>query len=312
MKGAPIRLSAVLVCLLNGSMAMAAGSGVTVGTFTAEQTCTTYELKWGREFAASSSSAAAAGATSIDGSGAASGYIAGSNSSSVYAREWGADLRRECVQNFPQLRSTIIAALASAGPIASSGQSLTLSGRLTDVGYDAQTVGTQRSMVTDQFMVVTIEFQLRDRSGRVVYGGALTKRLNISTGTETADISYSRSQTGGTTFSQIQQQVGFAVARAVIFHLQPLRVVENDGKAIALNYGTPLVPLGSAVIVTGSGSLRGKRLTVTSSMPGRAIAESDARISLADIAPGTLVMFAEADDAAAKSRVFERVDLPEN
>jgi len=301
----------VAALAFTGTFAQTAEASVAVGTFTSEKTCTTYELEWGREFAAASSSSGASGGYVAGNYGAAGGYSGYSRSSSVYAREWGTELRRECVQNFPQMRSTIASALASAGPVYSDG-SYTLTGRITDVGYDAQTVDTKGSSIVDQYMVVSVEFQVRSKTGKVVYGGALTKRLNILTGTETAEVSYARAQSGRTTFSQIQQQIGFAVARAVIFHFNPLRVVDNDGKSIALNFGAPLVPLGSAVIVATASSLQGRRLTVTSSMSGRAVATSDANIPLRDVPIGSPVTFAESDDPAANSRVYERVELPEN
>jgi hypothetical protein len=304
-----IKLAIALTgCLLIAGQAQAAGSAITIGTFTAEKTCTTYELQWGREFSASAGSSSASGA--VDAYGAA--YGSSSRYASVYARSWGTELRRECEQNFPQMRSTIADALGSAGPVTGGGSGMVLSGSVTNVGYDAQSVGTSGSQISDQFMVVAVEYKLRNKAGQIVFSGALTKRLNIATGAETADVTYTRTQSGRTTFAQIQQQVGYAVARAVIFHLNPLRIVQNDGQSVALNYGTPLVPLGSAVIVAGGNSLRGRRLTVTSSMDGRAVAESDAHVILADVAPGTTATFVEADDPAANSRVHERVELPEN
>ncbi|MBU6269199.1 MAG: hypothetical protein KGN34_16750 [Sphingomonadales bacterium] len=305
-----LRLAPIVVALLVSAQARA--GTISVGVFTAEKTCTTYELEWGREFAASASASASAGEASGNFLGGSASYGSASRSASIYAREWGTELRRECVRNFPAVRSTLASALASAGPVASPDGPLTLTGRLTGVGYESQTVDTAGSAIADQFMVVGIEFALRNRAGRIVYGGALTKRLNIDAGSETADVSFSRSQSGRTTFAQLQQQVAYAVARNVLFHLHPLRVVANDGKAIALNYGTPLVPLGSAVLVPSATSLRGRRLTVVSARNDQAVAESDAHAALQDVPVGAVVTFAEADDPAANSRVFQRVELPEN
>lgn len=296
--------------LLAGTSADAAS--ITVGTFNAEKSCVVYEQEWGREFAAAAGATASGAVVASDGHTEAAGYNSVSRYAGIYAKEWGTELRRECVENFPQVRSTLASALASTGPVILDGQPLTLTGRLTDVGYDVRFVETQNSTIVDQFMVVSIEFQLRNRAGRIAYGGAITKRFNIASSAETEDVSYDRVQSGRTTFSQVQQQVGFAVARAVIFHFKPLRVTDNDGKSLALNYGTPLVPIGSAVIVSGPTSLSGRRLTVISSMAGRSVAKSDAGISLGDVPRGSLATFADADDPVANSRVFERVDLPDN
>jgi hypothetical protein len=278
-----------LLFVLAALPAHAQGIPITVSTFTTEKSCTTYELDWGREFAH-------ADAYSV-----------------TVAKAWGSQLVRDCQQNFPGLRTTIAAAFASAGvPSELRGRRLTLTGRLTDVGYSTGSVATEGSTVAGQAMVVSVSFEVKDAGERIVYGGALTKRFPINASTSTASVATEQSETGRTTFSQLEREVAYAIARAVTFHVAPLRVAANDGHRIELNYGSPLVPLGAAIIVPHGGSLRNSRLNVTSATGSGAIADSEGGADVSDVAVGTAVTFAEADDPAANGRAYDRVDLPEN
>jgi hypothetical protein len=299
-----LRALALVAALGLGTVAHAQGVPVTVGAFTASKTCTTYVLQWGRVAASSESGSAGY----VNGYGA--GYVSGSSSS--YAAEWGAELRRECEQHFSNLRSTVASALASSDALRRSGRHLILTGRLTNVGYDTSSVGTQGSTVGNQSIVVTIEFQLKDAGGRLVYGGAITKHFPIEDTTDTASVSYHRQLSGAAGFTQTQREAAYAVARAVVFHFDPLRVTANDGTRVALNYGTPLVPLGSAIMVSQQGSLGAFRLNVSSATGSEATAESDGGVSVRGVPIGSIVTFVEADDAQAGSNLLQHGTIPEN
>lgn len=281
--------SALAPLLLLAGPAHGQGIPITVATFTSEKSCTVYELQWGREFAQ-------ADAYSV-----------------TVARAWGSQLVRDCQQNFPGLRGTLSAAFASAGvPRELRGRRLVLSGRLTDAGFESQSISTGGSTVAGESMVVSVDFQVRDATGHVVYGGALTKRFPIGAHTRTSSVASDQSDTGRSNFSQLQREVAYAVARSVTFHIAPLRVTANDGHRLQLNYGAPLVPLGSAVQVPHTGSLRTSRLNVVSATGTDSLAESEVPVDLGDVPVGTVVTFAEADDPAANTRRYERQELPEN
>lgn len=291
---------------------IAAEPTLKVGSFTAEETCHTYVLEWGREVAATASSASHGSVTAADGYGYARATAARSSSAAYYAREWGSEIQRECTQNFPNIRSTLASSLASVGGMPISAQGLTLTGRVTQIGYQSNSLETQSTAVSNDEMIMGVEFQLRDNRGDIVFGGSILKRVLLASTSNNSENGFVSDGSGTAGFIRAQNEIGFAVARAVLFRFRPLQVVEVDEKELSLNYGAPIVPIGSSIIVQGSRSLRGNRLTVVSAMQGTSIAESDARIRLDDVAPGAIVTFVENDDPAANSRVHRTVDLPEN
>lgn len=307
-----LRAAIVAAAIATATGAAAASPGISVRSFTSEKTCTLYELEWGREVSAAAASSQSAVGAASDGYGAAVAGASASREAWVYAREWGTELRRECVQNFPNLRSTVAAALASAGPVDTGGQALSLDGRLTNVGYSVERLDSGGSSFLRGYMLVSFEHHLRNAAGQIVFGGVITKRLLIQDVSDTTAIAYANTQAGRTTFGQIQQQVGLALARSVIFHLSPPRVTGSDGGSVSLSYGAPLIPVGATVLAPTAAGGRIRRLTVVGSVTGQATAESDGGISLADVPVGAVVTFVEAEDPAARARVFDRVALPEN
>ncbi|NBB65738.1 hypothetical protein GVN18_41475, partial [Pseudomonas sp. ODNR1LW] len=75
---------------------------VVIGDFTSAQSCTTYILTSG-------SIGAAASHTRV--------YGVGSKTSAAFAATWRQDLVRDCVDNFPGLRTSITSALAASGGV---------------------------------------------------------------------------------------------------------------------------------------------------------------------------------------------------
>lgn len=271
---------AITGCAL--SHAPALGAIITVGTFTSERSCSVYALTSGRS-------------ASVE-----TAYVA------VAVSSFKTELVRSCTQNFPAMRSTVAAAIASSGKF-TGGQRLVLSGRLTDAGVHSSSVATGGVSMASDSAVVSIEYQLRDATGKAVYGGLITKSLPVSTTVSTDAAESSDSQSGRSLFSQLQREAALAVARSASFKVEPLRVTGNDGRHIRLNYGEPFVGLGATVNAESRGGMGSVRLDVTSATSDSALAESEAGASLADIAPGSRATYIEGD---ANGRRYERVDLP--
>lgn len=301
---------ASLTCAAAFAATPAQAGSLSVGKWATEESCRFYVTEWEREVAVASGSSQSAGAAVVTPYGAAGARQSSSQSSVAYLREWGQELNEICTQNFPRIRSTLASAMASNGAFNPGDGVFTVEGSLTDIGYESTAYDSEASDEASDNILVTVTYQVRNAKGNVLYGGELTKSFNVATLIETAGSTYQSSQSGRTVFSQLQSEVGFAVARQVLFHFEPLRVVANDGQSVAFNYGPPLIPMGAAIMVSGERSLQPRKLVVTGALPGRAVARSPSRVSLADVTIGSAAFFAEEEDPYADADVIEGARLP--
>lgn len=304
-----IALAALAASLTCGATAANAGT-LSVGKWATEESCRVIVTEWEREVAVATGSSQSAGAAVVTPYGAAAARRSSSQSSSAYLREWGTELNEICAQNFPRIRSTMASALASNGAVNPGDGAFTVEGFLTDFGYESSAYDSDAVSESNDNILVSVTYQVRNAKGNVVYGGALTKSFNVATLAETAGSSFQSTQSGRTVFSQLQAEVGYAVARQVLFHFEPLRVVANDGQAVAFNYGPPLIPMGAAIMVSGERSLMPKRVVVSGALPGRAVAQSPAMGSLADVTIGSAAFFAEEEDPYSEQSDSPSVRLP--
>ncbi len=245
--------------------------------------------------------------------GVATGYGA------AYASEtrWVSFLVRDCVDNFASLRLSLQAALAASGKLAvvpgTGAARYVVSGRISDVSGGGPAVPTQRPpggdyAVSSSTMTVNMDVTLQDASGRIVYGGLLTKQLETGFSMETRGLATESSRSGQALYTELQHQVALAVARVVAFRIEPLRVTAASPQRVELNYGSPLLQLGQMVQVTApNGAI--VRYTITGAGPASAQADLYGG-NAAAVAPGAEAIVIENEEAAAHARRFERVDLP--
>ncbi|MFX7988762.1 hypothetical protein ABTK55_19505, partial [Acinetobacter baumannii] len=90
------------------------------------------------------------------------------------------------------------------------------------------------------------------------------------------------------------------------FHFDPLRITMVNGKIIGLNYGAPLLPLGTIVQAIGADGLP-LRYHVIAAADGSSTAQLDGDGDYQSLQPGAPVTAIEADDPAANQRRFNRV-----
>src|ERR1700761_6424817 len=285
-------LVATLMLGLSPAQAQSGRPSISVGRITAEQSCTLYQESAGRSDLVATPWAVA-------------------ESSS-----WRTWLVRDCVQNFATIRASLQAALASSGKftVGSSGGRYTVTGAISQIGGNlgpAPDVPTSPGgfSVSSTQIFASIEVTLKDASGRIVYGGLLTKHLETGSNIQTPGLATSSSQSGEAVYTELQNQVALAVARLVAFHIEPLRVVSNEGNQIELNYGSPLLSLGTVVHAFGPGGAK-LRYLVTSAGPDSSTAELKGDGDPSIIAPGSEATVIESDDDAANERIYKRVDLP--
>lgn len=234
----------------------------------------------------------------------------------AYASSLRSWLVKDCETQFATMRASLESALASTGKFTVGGSgynvNVTLSG-VTEGGPAGVTPPAEERgeyHVSQSFMSVALDVTVTDSRGNVVYGGPLMKRIETSYSI-TADNTYSvGSNSGEAAYGQLQQEVALAVARLVAFKIEPLRVTDVDGYDIKLNYGSPLLKLGTIVQVDMRGGMRRLRYLVTSSDNRYALAEVDGDNDSSAIEPGAFASVIEEDDPAANGRRYRRTRLP--
>jgi hypothetical protein len=316
-------VAAVIVTLALGSDALAqARPTITIGKITAHQNCKVYQESEGhsamvarRDTVVASQDKAAAVATR-DGMAAErqNTTVAASRTTVAAVSSWRTWLVKDCTNDFPTIRNSLQAALAASGKLAVTGGGgrYVLSGAISQVGGGdepaTQTMSTGGFSVASQSIFVTMDVTLKDGSGRIVYGGSLTKHLEIGSNIQTAGMESGSSMSGEATYSQLQSQVALAVARLAAFHIVPLQVAGKEGDQIRVNYGAPLVPLGMVLHATSPDGFASVRYDVTSASADGAIAQKQGDGDSSRIEIGSPVAATEPGDP--EGRAYQRVDLP--
>jgi hypothetical protein len=266
---------------------------ITIGKFTGQKTCTLYRESAGRAAVVATPYAVAA------------------------AVSWRTWLVKDCVENFATIRASVEAALAATGKfvIKPSGGQYVVSGVMSDVSGgggtpDAPYPGANGYTIATNSMVVNMDVSLRDAKGRVIYGGVMTKRLETGSNNQFDDFYAKSSNTGQAAYGQLQHEVALAVARLIAFHISPLTVVSRDENTIVLNYGAPLLKLGTIVQVTSTDGRETIRYNVTSATANSAVAEIDSEGDVSRLMPGSFATVIEPEDPMANARRMKRVDLP--
>jgi hypothetical protein len=265
---------------------------ITIGKITTQKTCKVYQESAGR----SATVATAYAYASVD--------------------SWRTWLVKDCTTNFASIRASLEAALAASGKfVVKPGGKYTLTGVISQIGGDpnaapGDNVSGSSFSISNNSIFVSMEVTLRDSTGRAVYGGVLTKTIETASEIQTAGFSSASMKSGEGIYSVLQNQVALAVARLAAFHIVPLRVTGVEGNQIRLNYGAPLLTLGTAVEILPPSGFNAVRYAVTSSNPGGAVADQDNEANAAGVVPGTVATVIESDDPAVNARRTKRVDIP--
>jgi hypothetical protein len=96
----------------------------------------------------------------------------------------------------------------------------------------------------------------------------------------------------------------------VSFHFNPLLVNGVQGSKVKLNYGGPLLEVGTLLAVTSPDGFTTSRYRVSSVSPTSAIATQLGDTNVRDITPGSSAVVIEKGDPAANESNFEFVPLP--
>lgn len=296
---------------------------VTMGTIEAAQECTLYEgVRYSNKTRAKgSSNAYAAGAASgyagPAGGGGSAAFAAGASSSYSSSSETHFEtfFVEDCQSDFDGVRQALEAALASSGAITISKKGYKLSARvenavpvtqglvdrsLTGKGYGAISEGLK----------VTMSLKLTDSKGKTVFGSLVDAQIetgdaSIVRGTVTAS-----SSDGEAAYTFLQRQLAMVAARKVSFHFKPLLVNGVQGNKVKLNYGGPLLEVGTLLAVTSQDGFTTSRYRVSSVSSTSAIATQLGDANVRDITPGSSAVVIEKGDPAANESNLEFVPLP--
>ena len=82
---------------------------------------------------------------------------------------------------------------------------------------------------------VTFSYVIRNAAGMVVYGGTIVKTVETRAMVQGSDVTSASAIDGQALYTRLENAVSSAVARAVLFHLSPLRVTNEQDGDIHLN-----------------------------------------------------------------------------
>tara|TARA_A100001391_G_scaffold46046_2_gene27174 strand:- start:54697 stop:55614 length:918 start_codon:yes stop_codon:yes gene_type:complete len=276
---------------------------IAVGTVNSTQSC-----QYFREYEGSSASVFASEYRRFWG-------YARRNAASARVSSWRSWVWRDCQTNFETLRHSLAAALASTGRITVGSGGYRLDVTISDV---SETPPAQSRPVRGDTAYhtswgtasVNLSYTVHDRTGAAIDGGNIRKQIEMGRTLNTENLRMRTMEPGEAVYDLLQQEASDAVARAVVFDIDPITVTAVDGPRIEVNYGGPLLSLGDILLVEKSEGVGTIRYRVTSAGAGRSVAEVDGDNDTYAINPGNQATFVEADSDAANGRRYERVRLP--
>ena len=227
---------------------------------------------------------------------------------------WGLWIIDECRNNFQALAARVGSAIQESGrlvlsnPRGRAAPSYRLSGAMTELGVNRSGFSDSGGSAQDVSEAVgAFDFRLIDvRTGQVVLARTVTRRVEIGGVTSARGVTGYNSNDAQAVYTEIQRQIGLDVARSVAFHVDPLRLTYVEGRDIGLNYGSPLIEMGSMVQVS-SGRGRAARYRVIDVTPNGAVAEAIGAERATDV--GNIVNFVD-DPDVQNGRRYRRVELP--
>ena len=296
---------------------------IRVATIAAAQECALYEgIRYSSESKASGSSrgyvaGSGSGYSNAYGGGGSSSFSAGGSSSYSASNKTSFEtfFVKDCTDNFAGIRVAMQAALAASGTIVVGSGGYVLTGRVEEV-VPTGSISSDRSATgssyasANQGLRVAMTLNLADKSGRIIFGAPIVTEIETGSAAAVRGTFAVNASSGDGLYSLLQRQLALAVARKIAFHFQPLLVKQGSGKKVQLNYGSPLVEVGSLVSITSTDGSSSSRYRVDSVSTGSALATQFDDSNSVGIAPGSIAIVIEKGDPAANQSRMERVELP--
>src|SRR5579859_1086662 len=196
----------------------------------------------------------------------------------------GLAARHPVPRAFPDLRANLQSMLLASRQIGLSSNvsghdlpapDLVVTGRVAGLGLTASKASGADSCVGGTRAVASLDLRVRDAlSGATLFGGNVTKSVALSSNIVAGGGRCSTLTPDDASYDRVEGALALTAARAVLFHIAPLRVTGISGRHIALNYGTPILTLGTRAQVTGAGGFP-LRYQVVAATAEAAFAEPD-------------------------------------
>lgn len=226
---------------------------------------------------------------------------------------WGLWMIDECRNNFQALAARVGSAIQESGrltlsnPRGRGAPTYRLSGSVTELGVNRSGFAEQDSSQDVSSAVGAFDFRLIDvRTGQVVLARTVTRTVEMGGVTSARGVTGYNANNAQAVYTEIQRQIGLDVARSVAFHVDPLRLTYVEGRDIGLNYGSPLIEMGSMIQVS-SGRGRAARYRVIDVTPTGAVAEAIGAERATDL---TNLVNVVDDPVMQNARRNRRVELP--
>lgn len=222
----------------------------------------------------------------------------------------------ECNQQFPKLRAALQSALLDSKRVRLSTTQggrdvgrpdLVVSASVTGLGNSTSRASAADYCVASSRLEGRMDYRVRGPSGVVLYGGSVVKTVEVASNAVAGPSSCGVSSVDPGSYEQLEREIALTTARAILFRIEPLRVVDSSGDGIVLNYGAPYLRMGDAIDVTGEHGVR-SRFRVTSADATSAFAAPDGHHRFVPVA--SAANYVEQDDPANNARRFQKVDLP--
>jgi hypothetical protein len=222
----------------------------------------------------------------------------------------------ECDQQFPKLRTALQSALLDSRKVRLSTQSngrdvvrpdLIVSASVTGLGSSTERASGRDYCLASNKLEGRLDYRVRRASGEVLYGGSVEKTVEVASDAVAGSSSCGVGASDPGNYEQLEREIALTAARAILFRIAPLRVMDSSEDGIALNYGAPYLRLGDAVDVDGDHGER-LRFRVSSSNGSSAFATPDGHHVRVPVSAA--VTYVEQDDAANNARRFQKTELP--
>lgn len=242
------------------------------------------------------------------------GYASARRTSATVAT-WRSWVWRDCQSNFETLRHALEAALASTGRLTVGPGDYSLDVTISDVSEtpppNRRPVRGDNAYYTSWGTAsVNVSFTVRDARGNIIDGGNIRKQIEMGRTLDTNALRVRTMEPGEAVYDLLQQEVSDAVARAVVFEIDPIEVTAVEGDLIEVNYGSPLLSLGDLLQVDKTRGVGALQYRVITTRSDSAVAQIQCDNDPSDIDPGNRASYIENDSDENNSRCMRRVRLP--
>jgi hypothetical protein len=244
--------------------------------------------------------------------------VSSTTNCSIYVSYWGSWILAICNSQFPDLKTRLRSAIVEAFEASSTSvtlrlpSNLSVTARISGMSSGSQSISDRNFCLSDQTVSATLDWQAKAEGSGGNLAGTAEKTVNVGyqslvgQGVGTGDCELQPAARAA--FDRLQTEIARTTARSVVFRYNPMRVTQVDQRGrVQLNYGSPVLVMGSMVSIGGQNSFPTRYQVVTAG-PNYAWAQPYG--SPGNVFVGDSASMIEADSSEANARRTESVPLP--